>query len=145
MDRGIFFHCHYSYVHSGPDWQNLLGTHLWGKSSSSRHAISTDIPDPFSPPLPIVHWCRLVFRVTSRISTELLYVGSSWSSCLCWSMWRGPLEYIPYKVFPTSPAVSRMSGSSNFVFVMGGKWPYSCCFLRCCLHDLFNIDDSILV
>ena len=31
------------------------------------------------------------------------------------------------------------------VFVMGGKWPYSCCFVGCCLQDLFNIARSILV
>ena len=35
-------------------------------------------------------------------------------SCLCLSMWRGPQKYIPYELIPTSPAVSRMSGSSNF-------------------------------
>ena len=31
------------------------------------------------------------------------------------------------------------------VFVMGGRWPYSCCFVGCCLQDLFNIACSILV
>ena len=31
------------------------------------------------------------------------------------------------------------------VFVMGGRWPYSWCFLGCCLQDLFNISRSILV
>ena len=31
------------------------------------------------------------------------------------------------------------------VFVTGGKWPYSCCFVECCLQDLFNISRSILV
>ena len=82
-------------------------------SSSSCHAISIDFLDPLSPPLPIVHCFRQVFRATSRIGTELLYVGSSWSSCLCSAMWRGPQEYIPYELVPTSPAVSRMSGSSN--------------------------------
>ena len=51
-----------------------------------HHAISTDIPDPLSPPILIVHCFRQVFRVTSRIGTELLYVGSCWSSCLCSSM-----------------------------------------------------------
>ena len=25
------------------------------------------------------------------------------------------------------------------VFMMGGRWPYSCCFVGCCLQDLFNI------
>ena len=46
--------------------------------------------------------------------TELLYVGLSWMSCLCSSMLRGPQEYITYELIPTSPAVSYMSGSSNF-------------------------------
>ena len=31
------------------------------------------------------------------------------------------------------------------VFVMGGRWPYSWCFVGCCLHDLFNIARIILV
>ena len=30
------------------------------------------------------------------------------------SIWRGPQEYITYELVPTSPAVSRMSASSNF-------------------------------
>ena len=31
------------------------------------------------------------------------------------------------------------------VFVMRGRWPYSWCFVGCCLQDLFNIARSILV
>ena len=31
------------------------------------------------------------------------------------------------------------------VFMMGGRWPYSWCFVRCCRQDLFNIACSILV
>ena len=31
------------------------------------------------------------------------------------------------------------------VFVMGGWWPYSWCFVGCCLQILFNIYQSILV
>ena len=31
------------------------------------------------------------------------------------------------------------------VFVMGGRWPHSWCFVGCCLQDLFNIARSILV
>ena len=31
------------------------------------------------------------------------------------------------------------------VFVMGGRWPYSCCFVGCNLHYLFNIACNILV
>ena len=38
-------------------------------SSSSCRAGRTDIPDPLSPLLPIVHRPRQVFRTTSRILT----------------------------------------------------------------------------
>ena len=31
------------------------------------------------------------------------------------------------------------------VFVMGGRWPYSCCLVGCCRQDLFNIARSILL
>ena len=82
-------------------------------SSSSGRTISTDISNLFSPPLSIIHCFQQVFRATSCIGTELLYVGSSWSSCLCSSMWRGPQEYVTHEFVPTSPAVSYMSGLSN--------------------------------
>ena len=67
--------------------------------------MSTDISDPLSPPLPIVHCFWQVFRATSCIGTELLYVESSWSSCLCSSMCRGPQKYITFELVPTPPAV----------------------------------------
>ena len=31
------------------------------------------------------------------------------------------------------------------VFVMGGRWPYSWCLVRCCRQDLFKIARNILV
>ena len=31
------------------------------------------------------------------------------------------------------------------VFVVGGRWPYSWCLVRCCRQDLFNIARNILV
>ena len=31
------------------------------------------------------------------------------------------------------------------VFVMGGRYPYSCCFVGCCFQDLFNTARSTLV
>ena len=58
-------------------------------SSSSCYAIVMDIPVPLSPPLPIIHGFRQVFRAISWIYTKLLYVGSSWSSCLCSAVWKG--------------------------------------------------------
>ena len=116
-------------------YQTLYILHIWIKirmgwskiillfsssSSSSCRAISADISDPLSPPLPIVHCFRQVFRATSPIGAKLLYVGLSWSSCLYSPMWRGPQEYITYELVPTFPAVSHMSGSSNFDSFRGG-------------------------
>ena len=31
------------------------------------------------------------------------------------------------------------------IFVMGGRWPYSWCFVGCYREDLFNIGRNILV
>ena len=83
-------------------------------SSSSCRFISMDISDPLPSSLPIVHCFWLVFRATSGICTELFYVCSGWTFCLCSSLWRDPQEYITYELVPTSPAVSCMHGWSNF-------------------------------
>ena len=45
-----------------------------------------EIHDPLSPPSSIVHRSRKVFKDIYCISTELLYIGSSWSSYLCLSI-----------------------------------------------------------
>ena len=90
-------------------------------SSSSCRAASMDVPDPLSPLFPIIHHLRQVFRVTSRVLTYLLYVSSSWSSCFCTSICGSPQEYIAYELVLASPAVSRVSGSSNlYSFRDGG-------------------------
>ena len=91
--------------------------HGWTLSSSSSSSIcvlSTDIPDPLRQFFPIIHCFRQICKLKSHINTDLLFVGFSWSSCLCSSMWRGPQEYITYELVSTSPVVSRMCGSSNF-------------------------------
>ena len=82
-------------------------------SSSLCRTASTNIPDPLSLPVSIVHLSRKIFNNTPSIGTELFYIGSSWSSSLCSSMWKGPQEYVAYEFVSTSPAVSYMSGSSN--------------------------------
>ena len=85
----------------------------FGSSPSSCRAASTDLPGPLSPLVSLVHCSRKVFKAISCIGTELLYISSSWSSCLCSFMWRGPQKYVPYGFVPTCSAVSRMSSSSN--------------------------------
>ena len=49
--------------------------------TSSCLATSTNHPDPLLP-LVSVHHSQVVLQATSRIGTELLYIGSSWLSCL---------------------------------------------------------------
>ena len=61
----------------------------------------------------IIHCSREVFKATSTIATDLLYIDSNWSSCFCSSMGRGPQEYVANEFFLTLPAVAYMSGSSN--------------------------------
>ena len=58
-------------------------------SLSSCCAASTDLPDSLSLPVSIVHCSQEVFQAASCISTELLYIGSSWSSNFCSSMCSG--------------------------------------------------------
>ena len=55
------------------------------------------------------------------------------------------MEYIAYE-FVLTPAVYHMSAGSNLDnFPDGGRWLYSCCFVGCCVQDLFNIAGSILL
>ena len=79
----------------------------------SCHAVSTDFPEPLPPPISIVHRSREVFKAISCNGTELLYIGSCWSSWFWPSIWRGPQKYIAYEFVTTSPAVSYMYDSSN--------------------------------
>ena len=72
-----------------------------------------DLTDPLSPPVSIVHRFREIFRDTSHIGTELLYIGSCWLSYLCSTMRRGTQEYIAYEFFLTSLSVFRISGSND--------------------------------
>ena len=48
-----------------------------------------------------------------------------------------------YLILPQCPAC--LVRLILIVFVMGCRWPYSCCFVGCCLQDLFSIARSILV
>ena len=110
-------------------------------SSSSCPATSTDITDPLSPLLPIVHCFWQVLRATSRILTELLYVGSSWSTCFCSAMW-GVHRRTSLLLQQCSACMVRLALT---IFVMGGWWPYSWGFVRYCLQDLFKIARNIFV
>ena len=134
------------YIHFSPCPCGIFFCDLVPSSWSSCHAASTNIHDPLPPPVTVVHCSWYVFKVTSCISTELLYIDTSWSSCLCSSMGRSPQDYVTYALIPASPAVSRMSGSSNLDnFHDGWLVAVQLLLVVCYLQDLFNIACSILV
>ena len=84
-----------------------------------------DLPDPLSPLVSIVHCSRKVFQATSCIGTEL--------ARLC----EGVLRSI--SLMGSSLLLQQcLVRVTWIVFVMGGRWPYSCWFVGCCLQDLFN-------
>ena len=114
-------------------------------SSSSCHAVSMDISDPLSPPL--------LSSIAFGRSTEL-HLVSAQSCCMyvqagcpafarhCKGVHRR-IDLWAHPYFSQCPAC--LVRLTLIVFVTGGRWPYSCCFVGCCLQDLFNITCSILV
>ena len=82
--------------------------YIYISSSSSYRAGSTDIPDPLSPLLPIVHRPRQVFRTTlyphtaaecTFVLVVLLLRGRVW----------GSIRVISYEFISASPAMSNLN------------------------------------
>ena len=111
------------------------------------------------------HHVTLSARISRTLSLATPYYRSLLPAC--------PLGHIPYGyrvavcrfeliVLPLLVHVKGSTGINHssllllqcpaclvrlifIVFVMGGRWPYSCCFAGCCLQDLFNIARCIFV
>ena len=67
----------------------------------------------------------------------------SWSSYICASVWRRASIMSSSLLLQQCPAcLVRLIW---MISKMGGRWPYSCCFVGCCYQDLFNVACSILV
>ena len=123
--------------------QILLAPSSSSSSSSSCRAASTDILNPLSPLLAVVHRLWQVLRATShsccmyvragRPALSRPYVGVHRSTSLMSSSLL--LQQCPACLVPLT----------WIVFVMGGRWPYSWCFVGCYCQDLFNIVRKILV
>ena len=54
--------------------------HAYMLSSSSCHTARTDLLDALTPLVPLVYRSREVLQAISSIGTELLYIGSRWST-----------------------------------------------------------------
>ena len=98
---------------------------------SSCRTASMDLLDPLSPPISIVHRSWDVFKAIFSIGTDMLYIGFSWLSCLCSSMWR-----VHWSISLMSSSLLLEQCHACLVrltwieFVLGVRWPYSCCFCR---------------
>ena len=105
-------------------------------SSSSCHAASEDLPDPLRPPFAPGRSLRL-------------HPISAQSCCMqilaCRPAFPRPCEGVHRSMSLMSLSLllqqcpTCLVRLTWIVFVMSGKWPYSCCFVGCCLQDLFNI------
>ena len=83
-----------------------------------------------------------VFQTTSCIGTELLYVvlaGRPTFSRPCEGVHRST------SLICSSLLLHQCSACQVRLTWMGGRWPYSCFFVRCHLHDFSNTARSILV
>ena len=120
----------------GVEWASLIillwydQCNLWFfycRRSSSCHAASTDLPGPLLSPFSIIHCSWLVFKAIPCISTELLYIGSRWSSCNC-----RPCEGVHKSISLMSLSLflqqcpTCLVRITWIVFVMGDRWPYGC-------------------
>ena len=134
--RNIFITVYFSFAKCSSNTHThiYIYIHIY-VSSSSCHALSKDIPDPLSLPLPIDHCFWEVLRATSRIDIELLYVGSSWFLCL-YSFMCG--NHRSTSLMSSSlllqQCLTYLVHIIFIVFVMGGRWPCTCYFVGCCLH-----------
>ena len=107
--------------------------------SSSCHAASTDIPDPLLPllagPQGYIPYPHRAAVCRFKLVTLLLLShvrGVHRTSLMSSSL-----------LFQQCPAcLVRLTW---IVFMVGGRWSYSCCFVGYCLQDLFKIARSILV
>ena len=94
----------------------------------------------------LYHHFRQILRARSRIYTELLYVSSSGHPAF-----PRPSEGVHKSTLLVSSSLHLQQCPACLVrlilivFVISGRWPYSYCFVGCCLQDLFNIARSILV
>ena len=91
----------------------------------------------------IVYRSRKIFKATTCIGTEMQVLAGR-------PAFARPCEGVHKSMSLMSSSLllrqclSCLVHLTWIVFVMGDKKPYSCCFVGCCLQDLFSIARSIL-
>ena len=100
----------------------------------SRHFSQSFITSGRSSGLhPVSSHSYCMYVLAGRPALARPYVGVHWSTSLMSSSLL--LQQCP----------AYLVRLTLIVFVMGGRWPYSWCFVECCCQDLFNIACNILV
>ena len=114
-------------------------THIYIYISSTFRAAYTDFtPPPLSLSLSLSLFCHPSYNL-------LLLTGLP-SYILC--RYRAIVDKFLLVVLHLRVRVKGSIGLVRLiwmVFEMGGRWPYSCCFVGCCFRSLFDIIRSILV
>ena len=116
-----------------------IGDPFCFRSSSSCHAAGADLPDPLLPPVSIVHRSREVFQLHPDRHRAVL-AGRPAFAHPCEGVHRSTSLMSSSLLLQQCPACLTL-----IVFVMDGRWPYSCCFVGCYLQDLFNTASNIHV
>ena len=111
----------------------------------------------------VVPLAQISLTLSRHFSLSLIASGRSSglnpvSSHSCWMYVRAGCPAFAWPYTGVHMSTSLMSSSlllqqypaclvrlTWIVFVMGGRWPYSWCLVRCCRQDLFNIACNILV
>ena len=116
-------------------------------SSSSSRVAGTDFPDSILPVIPIIHRSRQVFKSTSCVHTESCYryflLGRPTLARPCEKVHRRTSLMILSLFLQQSP--TYLVRLTWMVLEIGGRWPYSYCFVGCWFEDLFNTARNILV
>ena len=102
----------------------------------------------------VVPLARISLTLSRHFSLSFIASGrSSWlhpvspHSCCMYVRAGRPALARPYVGVHRSTSLmsSPLVRLTCIVFVMGGRWPYSWCFVGCCRQDLFNIAKTIRV
>ena len=112
--------------------------YIYISSAAAYHAASMDFPDSLLPFISIINCSQQIFK-TSSCAIQI-YCRSV---LICQPTLTRPCEGVHRSSLIMSS--SLMSFSLLESLEMGGKWLYSCCFVRCCFLDFFSIARSILV
>ena len=100
------------------------------------HVASTNFHDSLSLLFFTVHRSWPVFQTTTCVDTEIMQINSCW-----WTNAGGPQENVSYESY----LLDQPGCLTWRVLKMGGKWPYSCCFIGYSFQYLFKIACSIVL